>query len=96
MPVDEVRAGVAALTDLQRLIYVRAGEAGGIRAVEAGMLVHRSRAQRAGTMGLACSCTQGDERACRYANADGTTALRELAKRGLVKRGPSTWVKARG
>lgn len=65
----------------------RVGDAGGIRSVEAGVIVHAHR-RTGGRIGcnIAWQIGYGGIGCCRYAAADGLSILRRLEKRGLVGR----------
>ncbi|HEY0390992.1 MAG TPA: hypothetical protein VGC63_04720 [Solirubrobacterales bacterium] len=69
------------LTQAQRLILDTINEKGQIRSVEAGVIVHLAR-------GTKCAKGVGPSKlACyHYASTDGLSAMKRLAKRGLVRK----------
>lgn len=81
---------VAPLNGTQQLILGIIREQGGIRSVQAGVLVHESRGTRCCMAGAGADRFKGTPRAmacCAYASSDGLEALKRLEARGLIKRG---------
>jgi hypothetical protein len=86
------------LTDVQREILRSMRRDGGIRAVDAGVIVHAAR--RLANPGAYYTCGSGAKGSgkrrtgtcCPYAASDGYEAMKRLAARGLVKREDAKWV----
>jgi hypothetical protein len=75
------------LSGAQRGIVAVIEEQGSIRAVEAGVIVHAHRSGRCCGFGAGADRYKGGGKACcGYAATDGSSALKRLRGRGLVKR----------
>jgi hypothetical protein len=83
--------GGGGLSFAQRAILRVIREQGYIRPVEAGVIVHRERNDSCSRKANQPSATGdryrgGGVSCCAFASTDGSSALKRLAKRGLVKR----------
>lgn len=74
------------LTVVQRAILDTLREAGSIRTVEAGVIVHRYRNSSCGFGARSGGFTGRGIGCCPYAGPDGLSALNRLRRRGLVFR----------
>ena len=92
-PVEAARAASRSLSDNQRDILRVIATHGSIRAVDAGVIVHRNR----GHCGFGNRDSLGPDAigCCAYASGDGGDAMRRLADKGLVvKVGRGLWGQA--
>lgn len=89
---------VSALSGTQREILRRVREEGGLRGVEAGVMIHAARnAERRFPVCGGGAKGHGPTRSgacCHYAATDGAEAMKRLQKRGLVKKKGKKWVMA--
>lgn len=85
-----VSRNAAPLNAVQRAILRLAGADGGVRSVEAGVVVHAARS--GGCWRARHGIEHNGVGCCRYASADGLEACKRLARRGLLRRTtPGRW-----